>query len=215
VGGFSSGLQMVVRAEDPYTQGHSQSVSRIAAQIARQMGLPDSAIEEIRVGGILHDIGKNRLPEAILSKPSRLTPEEYEVMKSHTVLGVDIFFASKTIDWVRMNIRNHHEAFDGSGYYQRAIEVIRGIVRNHHERVDGTGYPDGLKGENIPLGARIVAVAESFDNMVSELPYRPGRSVEDAVAELRRCSGTQFDPDIVEALVRSLETSGEPKLKSP
>lgn len=87
----------------------------------------------------------------------------------------------------------------------RAIERIRGIVRNHHEMVNGTGYPDGLKGETIPLGARIITVADCFDTMVSERSYKRGRTVEEAVEELRRCSGTQFDPDIVEAFVRSLE----------
>ena len=89
------------------------------------------------------------------------------------------------------------------------------IIRSHHESYDGTGYPQGLKGSEIPVGARIVAVANAFDNMVSDLPYRRGRSTEEAVAELRRCSGTQFDPDIVEAFVRSLEISGESTLKSP
>jgi putative nucleotidyltransferase with HDIG domain len=180
-------LAFAIDAKDHYTLLHSQSVSRLASQTARQMGLPDSQIGEVRLGGLLHDLGKISVPEAVLNKPSALTPEEIELMKSHTVLGAKILEPLKMM----------------------AIERIRGIVRNHHERVDGTGYPDRLKGENIPLAARIVAVAEGFDNMVSEPPYRRGRSTEEAVAELRRCSGTQFDPNVVEAFVRSLELPGD------
>jgi putative nucleotidyltransferase with HDIG domain len=178
-----------IDAKDHYTQGHSQSVSRLGAQIGRQMGLSDSLIEEIRLGGILHDIGKIGVPEAILNKPSRLTPEEYEVMKSHTWRGAEILEPLKV----------------------KAIEPIRGMVRHHHEMVDGTGYPDRLKGDNIPLGARIITVADCFDTMVSERSYKPGRSMDEAKEELYRCRGTQFDPDIVEAFVRSLEISGDPR----
>jgi HD-GYP domain-containing protein (c-di-GMP phosphodiesterase class II) len=130
------------------------------------------------------------VPEAILNKSSRLTTDEYNLMKSHTLCGDKILEPLKV----------------------KAIEGIRGMVRSHHERVDGTGYPDGLKGENIPLGARIAAVAESFDTMVSDVVYRRGRSVEEAVAELHRCSGTQFDPKIVEVFIRLLETSGDPRM---
>ena len=165
-------LAFAIDAKDHYTQGHSQAVSRLAAQIARQMGLPDSVIEEVRLGGILHDIGKIGVPEAVLNKPSRLTPEEYELMKSHAVLGAKILEPLKV----------------------KAIERIRGMVRHHHEMVDGTGYPDRLKGENIPLGARIITVADCFDTMVSERAYKRGRSMEEAMEELRRCCGTQFDP---------------------
>ena len=181
-------LAFAIDAKDHYTQGHSQAVSRLAAQIARQMGLSDPVIEEIRLGGILHDIGKIGVPEAVLNKPSRLTAEEYEVMKSHTVLGAKILEPLKV----------------------KAIERIRGMVRHHHEMVDGTGYPDRLKGEEIPLGARIITVADCFDTMVSERAYKRGRSMEEAMEELRRCCGTQFDPEIVEAFVRSLETPGDP-----
>jgi len=181
-------LANAVDAKDHYTQGHSQKVSRLAAQIARHMSLPDAVIEEVRLGGILHDIGKIGVPEAVLKKPSRLTPEEYDVMKSHTLVGAKILESVKV----------------------KAIERIRGMVRHHHEMVDGTGYPDHLRGESIPLGARIITVADSFDTMVSERAYKPGRSIEEAMVELRRCCGTQFDPLIVEAFVRSLETSGDP-----
>jgi len=180
-------LAFAIDAKDHYTQGHSQSVSRIAAQIARQMGLSDPLIEEVRLGGILHDIGKIGVPESVLNKPTRLTVEEFELMKSHAVLG------AKILEPLRV----------------KAIERIRGMVRHHHEMVDGSGYPDRLKGEKIPLGARIITVADCFDTMVSERAYKPGRSIEEALEELRRCRGTQFDPDIVDAFARSLENTEE------
>ncbi len=180
-------LAFAIDAKDHYTQGHSQSVSRIAAQIARQMGLSESVIEEVRLGGILHDVGKIGMPESVLNKNTRLTPEEFETMKAHTVMG------SKILEPLKV----------------KAIERIRGMVRNHHEMFDGTGYPDGLKGDKIPLGARIVAVADSFDTMVSERAYKSGRTFDEAIAELRRCSGTQFDPEVVEALASSIKQAGE------
>ncbi|HTS67892.1 MAG TPA: diguanylate cyclase, partial [Terriglobia bacterium] len=181
-------LANAVDAKDHRTQGHSQAVGRIAAQIARQMNLPEVVIEEVRLGGILHDIGKIGVPEAILKKATRFTPEEYDVMKSHAVVGAKILESVKV----------------------KAIERIRGMVLHHHEMIDGMGYPDRLKGDNIPLGARIITVADSFDTMISER-YKPGRSTEEAIAELYRCSGTQFDPVIVEAFIRSVEILGDPR----
>ncbi len=185
-------LAFAIDAKDHYTQGHSQAVSRLAAQIARQLGLPDSVIEEIRLGGILHDIGKIGVPEAILNKPSRLTAEEYEVVKIHSSRGADILEPLKV----------------------KAIERIRGMVRHHHEMVNGMGYPDKLKGESIPLGARILAVADSFDTMVSERAYTRGRTMDEAIEELHRCSGTQFDGGVVDAFVRSLEVLGDPRISA-
>jgi diguanylate cyclase (GGDEF)-like protein/putative nucleotidyltransferase with HDIG domain len=182
-------LANAIDAKDHYTQGHSQAVSRYADQIARQLGLSKTQIEEIRLGGILHDIGKIGVPETILRKPSRLTADEFNLMKSHTLLGEKIL---EPLKW-------------------KVIESIRSMVRSHHEMVDGKGYPDGLRGGNIPLGARIITVADCYDTMVSERLYKPERSKEQAVEELRHCSGTQFDPDLVEAFVRSLEAHGEPR----
>jgi diguanylate cyclase (GGDEF)-like protein/putative nucleotidyltransferase with HDIG domain len=181
-------LAFAIDARDHYTQGHSQTVSRLAAQIARQMSLPDPVIEEVRLGGILHDIGKIGVPDAVLYKPSELTPEELDLMKSHALLG------ERILEPLRV----------------KAIERIRGMVRHHHEMVDGSGYPDHLKGENIPLGARIIAVADSFDPMVTGRIYKPERSVQEAIEELHRCCGTQFDAEIVEAFVRSRENPVEP-----
>jgi len=180
-------LAFAIDAKDHYTQGHSQAVSKLAAHIARQMDLSDTLIEEVRLGGILHDIGKIGVPEAVLNKPSRLTPEEFDLMKSHTLLGAKILEPLKV----------------------KAIERIRAMVRHHHEMVDGTGYPDHLKGANIPLGARIITVADCFDTMVSQRAYKPGRSKEEALAELRRCCGTQFDPEILEVFSRSLDLVGD------
>ncbi|MGD0226870.1 MAG: diguanylate cyclase [Terriglobia bacterium] len=174
-------LAFAIDAKDHYTQGHSQDVSRLAVQIARQMGMPDAEIEEVRLGGILHDIGKIGVPESVLNKTTRLTPEEFDLMKSHTVLGAKILEPLKV----------------------KAIDHIRGMVRYHHEMVDGTGYPDHLKGENIPLGARIITVADCFDAMVSDRAYKRGRTIDQAMEELLRCCGTQFDPDVVKALVQS------------
>jgi diguanylate cyclase (GGDEF)-like protein/putative nucleotidyltransferase with HDIG domain len=181
-------LANAVDARDTYTRYHSQTVSQLASQTARQMGLSEAQIEEVRLGGILHDIGKIGVPDRVLKEGSRLTAEEYEKVKSHTVLGAKILEPLKV----------------------KVIEGIRGIVRNHHERFDGTGYPDGLKGAKIPLGARIITVADSFDPMVTGRKYKPERSRKEALEELCRCCGTQFDPAIVEAFIRSLKTFDEP-----
>jgi putative nucleotidyltransferase with HDIG domain len=185
-------LARAVDAKDHYTQGHSQSVSRFASQIARQMSLSDSLIEEVRLGGILHDIGKIGIPEAVLNKPSILTPEEFSLMKSHALLGAKILEPLKV----------------------KAIERIRGMVHHHHEMLDGSGYPDNLKGDDIPLGARIITVADCFDTMVTKRAYKHGRTLEEAMEELRRCRGTQFDPDVVDAFARSIESLGDPSTPS-
>ena len=181
-------LARAIDLSDHYTRDHGQAVSRVAAQIARQMHLPDEEVAEIRRAGILHDIGKIGVPESVLKKPSLYTSEEFAVMKTHTVLGEKILEPLKV----------------------RAIQAIRSIVRNHHEMVNGKGYPDGLRGDNIPLGARIVTVADSFDAMVS-YRYKSPLSRVEAIEELRRCSGSQFDPHIVEAFLLSLEMVGDPR----
>jgi putative nucleotidyltransferase with HDIG domain len=176
-------LAFAIEAKDPYTQGHCKSVSRLAAQIARQMQLSEAEITEIRLAGLVHDIGKIHVPEYVLNKPTPLTAEEYEIMKTHAAWGANLLEPLK-------------------------LTGIGRIVRYHHERYDGTGYPEGLAGDKIPLGARIVAVAEAFDAMRSTYCYNKGRSLEDAIAEMRRCSGTQFDPKVVTALLDLLEIYG-------
>ncbi len=185
-------LAFAIDAKDHYTQGHSQAVSRLSARIAREVGLADEDVEEIRLAGILHDIGKIGVPESVLNKPSRLTDEEYQVMKTHAILGWKILEPLKV----------------------KAIERIRGMVRHHHECFDGQGYPDGLRGEDIPIGARILTVADSFDTMVSARAYKKGRSVEEAMTELQRCSGSQFDSALVNAFGKSLAAVGDPRQRA-
>jgi diguanylate cyclase (GGDEF)-like protein/putative nucleotidyltransferase with HDIG domain len=179
-------LAFAVEAKGPYMKDHSQVVSRLAAQIAIQAGLSQAETEEIRLAGLLHDIGKIHVPEHVLKKPTLLMAEELEIMKSHPAWG------AKMLEPLN-------------------VKAIERIVGHHHERYDGKGYPDGLAGDRIPLGARIVAVAECFHNMVSDLRYKSARTFEDALAELRRCSGTQFDPKVVMAFLDWLHIHGDPR----
>ena len=176
----------LVEADRPYPRGHAQAVSWLAMQIARQAGLSRAEIEEIRLAGLLHDIGKLEVPVCVLKKPALLTPEEFDIMKSHAARGEKMLEPFK-------------------------VKGIGRIVRHHHERYDGSGYPDGLAGDRIPLGARIVAVAECFEDMVSDLPYKRARTFEDALDELRRCSGTQFDPKVVMTFLDWLQIHGDPR----
>jgi diguanylate cyclase (GGDEF)-like protein/putative nucleotidyltransferase with HDIG domain len=182
-------LAFTIDAKDHYTQGHSQSVSRLAAQLAQQLGLSSEEMEDIRLAGILHDIGKIGVPESVLNKPSCLTPEEYELIKSHAILGEKILEPLKV----------------------KAIERIRKMVRSHHERVDGKGYPDGLTGEDIPLGARIITIADCFDTLVSERSYKHACLLEEAVEELQKGKGTQFDSTLLDAFLTSLAAHGAPR----
>jgi diguanylate cyclase (GGDEF)-like protein len=183
-------LAYAVEAKDPYMKDHIQKVSRLAAQIAMQAGLSEAEIEDIRLAGIVHDVGKIKVPDIVLNKPTLLTAEEYEIVKSHAAWGAKIVEPLKVI-------------------------AIERIVRHHHESFDGKGYPDCLRGEQIPLGARIISVADAFDAMVSARAYRKGRTAEEALAELRHCRGTQFDPLVVDALLRSLQPlSGQPRSDS-
>jgi len=176
----------LVEADCPYPRGHSRRVSWPAIQIARQAGLSPAEIEEIRLAGLVHDIGKVDLPLHVLNKPALLTAEEFEIVKSNGVTG------EKMLEPLKM-------------------KAVGRIVRHHHERYDGKGYPDGLAGDEIPLVARIVAVTECFEDMVSDLPYKSARTFEDALDELRRCSGTQFDPKVVMAFLDWLQIYGEPR----
>ena len=168
-------LLKVLSERSPDLDDHLSGVARLAAHTAAQLGLPDHEIARIRLGAELHDVGKTAMPEAILSKQGPLDPDEWAFMRRHTLIGERIVRAAPS------------------------LAHMAKLVRASHERFDGAGYPDGLAGDEIPLGASIVAVCDAFDAMIGERPYREARSVEDALAEVRRCSGSQFDPAVVEA----------------
>ncbi|MGA2612803.1 MAG: HD domain-containing phosphohydrolase [Spirochaetia bacterium] len=168
-------LAETIEAKDPYTRGHCSRVRLLSTRIASAMGIVKAEIDVLEYGALLHDIGKIGIPERLLNKNGRLEEEEYNVFKSHPALGASIL---------------------------NAVEFFRPclpIVHHHHEWFNGQGYPDHLAGEQIDLKARIVSVADAFDAMTSSRPYRPATSTDRACEELRRGSGTQFDPRIVEA----------------
>ncbi|MFC1870114.1 HD domain-containing phosphohydrolase, partial [Chloroflexota bacterium] len=174
-------LAATVDAKDHYTYGHSKKMSKYAAYIAEAIGYSQEAIERIRAAALLHDIGKIGISDNLLNKTGYLTPDDFEPIKTHPDKGVAIL--------------KHVESLK---------DCIPG-VRYHHEHYDGTGYPAGLKGDSIPLDARILAVADAYDAMTSKRPYRELQaSPEDAISELKHCSGTQFDPEIVQAFIHIL-----------
>ena len=179
-------LAFAIDAKDHYTQGHSQKVSAYAALIAEAMDMTDPEIEEIRLGAILHDIGKVGIPEHILNKSGPLNPDEWETMKSHVVFGAKILEPLTPLARIREMVHHHHEYFDGSG------------------------YPHSLRGEQIPLGARIIAVADAYDTITSDRTYKKGRSSADALAELERCANAQFDARIVEIFVTVMQKQANP-----
>ncbi|MCG2712374.1 MAG: response regulator [Candidatus Omnitrophica bacterium] len=177
-------LALALDARDHYTHGHSQQVTEYAVDIAREIGLSFKEINIIRDAGILHDIGKIGIADAILLKPGRLTQEEYIQIKKHPVIG------KKILDPVNCLADNIP------------------LIYHHHERIDGQGYPDGLTGDNIPLGARILSVADAYQAMTSDRPYRKSLPALIAIEELKRFKGRQFDPDIVDAFLRVLRRMG-------
>ncbi|GBE06261.1 MAG TPA: HD domain-containing protein [Nitrospirae bacterium] len=168
-------------AKSPWTKGHSENVALYAGQIALEMGYNEGQTKNLKLAGLLHDIGKIGTYDYLLDKPSKLRPEEYEIVKKHPSQGEKILEGIKQLK-----------------------DVIP-LIRHHHERFDGKGYPDGLKGEDIPLCARILHVADSFDSMTEDRPYRSNPGLDYAIAELKKHSGTQFDPGVVKAFLRSLK----------
>ena len=176
----AEGLIRVVDAKDTYAGAHSQSVSRLVEGIARAMGLDEETVEQVRLAGLLHDLGKIAIPDRILQKPGKLDPDELRIMREHADLG--------------------YRLLEGLG-----VSPVDRWIRHHHEWWDGSGYPLGLAGEDIPLGSRIILVADAFDAMVSERSYGEVLSEAEALAELRRCAGTQFDPAVVVAFERALD----------
>jgi diguanylate cyclase (GGDEF)-like protein len=166
-------LVKAIEAKDRFTKEHSRKVMTFAVGLARRFGIPEEEVEVIRNAAILHDVGKIGIPEEILMKPGRLTEEEYSLMKTHPAIGADIV-----------------------GQAQFLVGELP-IIRHHHERFDGKGYPSGLRGEEIPLAARIVSIADAFDAMTSERVYRRKMGIDNALREIQRCAGTQFDPNLV------------------
>jgi putative nucleotidyltransferase with HDIG domain len=174
--GVIGALATALDARDPYTAGHSQRVADLSVSLGRQMQLSEADLETLRLGALLHDIGKIGVSDAVLRKPSKLTPDEFEQIKLHPTLGARIL---KPL---------------------RFLDAQLAIVELHHERPDGRGYPHGLKGEEIPVFARIVHVADAFDAMTSARAYRAAMPVATAVGELWRLIGVDFDPQAVQAL---------------
>lgn len=173
-------LRYTVEAKDSYTRGHSDRVSEYSVLIGEKLGLPAEQIKTLRIGGLFHDIGKIGIPDSILLKPAKLTDEEYSQIKNHPSIGAHIL--------------------GSAAIFQDIIP----IVKHHHERYDGNGYPSKLKGEEIPYLARIAAVADTFDAMTSRRSYRGPIEVEHVKEEIKRCEGTQFDPQIAEVFIEIL-----------
>lgn len=170
-------MAKTLEAKDPYTRFHSENVARYSRRIARQMGFSDQEVELIQIAGILHDFGKIGVAERILNKPGRLNADEFSMVKRHPLIASTIL---------------------------EPVEELGNVlewIKYHHEHYDGSGYPEGLKGEDIPLGARILQVADAFDAMTSRRPYSEARTREQAIAEMRRLSGQQFDPRVAAAFI--------------
>ncbi len=170
-------------AKSPWTKGHSERVSMFAEQIAEQMMLDTDDIKNVKLAGLLHDIGKIGTYDYLLNKPGRLTRDEFEIVKKHPDQGAEIL----------KDIKQFHEVIP--------------FIKYHHEKLDGNGYPTRLKGARIPLGARILHVADSFDSMTSDRPYRPAPGIEYALSELEKYKGTQFDNAVVDAFLEVLKKS--------
>lgn len=175
--GMTQSLVSALDAKDAYTCGHSSRVSDLAVELALRLGFDDDGVNRIRMAGILHDIGKIGVEDSVLRKPGKLTAMEFEQIKQHPVLGYEIL----------------------SGI--RPFRKILPAVRHHHETWDGTGYPDGLVGEMIPRDAQILAVADAFDAMTSDRPYRKGMPLERVIEIFRQGRGTQWSSDVVDVLL--------------
>ncbi|PIV20298.1 MAG: two-component system response regulator [Deltaproteobacteria bacterium CG03_land_8_20_14_0_80_45_14] len=171
-------LAEAIDAKDPYTRGHSDRVRRMSLRITASLGFTEERMEILEYGALLHDIGKIGIKDEILRKPGALTPEEYQTIQEHPLIGVKIV--------------------EGIEFFKDKIPMIR----NHHEHFDGKGYPDGLAGETIPLEARIIAVPDAFDAMASLRPYRSAMPLEDILLEMEKYKGKQFDPKILEIFLR-------------
>ena len=182
-------LSGAIDAKDTYTNGHSTRVAQYSREIAARAGYDEKALEEIYMMGLLHDVGKIGVPDAIINKPSKLTADEYGEIQNHPVMGARIL----------KNITELPKMATGA--------------RWHHERYDGGGYPDGLKGEDIPAEARIIAVADAYDAMTSRRSYREPLPQEKVRAEVERCRGTQFDPDFADIMLSMIDDDKDYKMR--
>ena len=171
-------LAEAIDAKDPYTRGHSDRVRRMSLQIATSLGFSEERVEALEYGALLHDIGKIGIKDEILQKPEALSPEEYQTIQEHPMIGVKIV--------------------EGIEFFKDKMLMIR----NHHEYYNGRGYPDGLVGEAIPLEARIISVPDAFDAMASLRPHRRAMALQDILLEMEKCKGSQFDPIILEIFLR-------------
>jgi putative nucleotidyltransferase with HDIG domain len=179
--GTAEALAAALEARDEYTADHARSIADLAVAVGRELDLDEEQLRDIRYGAIFHDIGKIAIPDSILNKPGPLTDDERRVMETHPIAGEEILAPVPF------------------------LARVRRIVRHDHERWDGTGYPDGLRGPQIPIGARIVFVVDAFHAMTSDRPYRKAMPDEEAKAEMLRHAGTQFDPAVVEAFLRVVD----------
>ncbi len=175
-------LAYALEAKDKYTSGHSQRVADISVAIAKRMGLPQESVDKVKLAGLVHDIGKIGVMESVLNKPGSLTDEEFQHIQKHPEIGERILTPVADDE-----------------------EILR-LVRNHHEYYDGNGYPDGLTSGQIALGARILAIADAYEAMTSERPYRKAMNDKAASAEIERGKGTQFDPEIADAFLRNKDS---------
>ena len=182
-------LMSALEARDPYTEAHTGRIKNLALGLAVALQVPPELRQAVKLGSILHDVGKIGIPDAILLKPASLSDDEWDIMRTHPLIGERML---RTIDFLSPTLP---------------------IIRHHHERWDGNGYPDKLAGEDIPLGARIVAVCDSFDAMTTDRPYRKGMSADEACDELISCAGSQFDPACAALLVDVIAKMGDDNLE--
>lgn len=174
-------LAEAIDAKDPYTNGHSRRVTEYSVEIGKEMNIDEESLERLQYMAILHDVGKIGIRDSILNKQAQLDDEEYVIMKTHTMVGAKILDSMKTLKGLSL----------GAMY--------------HHEKYDGTGYNEGLKGEEIPFEARVIAVADTYDAITTDRPYRKGLDHRTAINEINKCSGKQFDPEIVENFNKVME----------
>lgn len=178
---FANILLNTVGAKDHFTESHSQNVSKLCVAFGKKLQLSFQEIENLRLAGLFHDIGKIGIPDSILLKQGKLTDEEYETMKLHPIMGANIFALSEV------------------------FKKLSPIIIAHHERVDGKGYPNKLSGDDIPYLAKILAICDSFDAMISKRSYKEAKNISFAINQIKECSGTQFDPKLAESFVKFYE----------